>query len=35
MRTSGTMWSGVTDGLANGYLNTNTIATTAGLRFKF
>jgi predicted porin len=31
----GTMWSGVTDGLANGYLNTNTIATTAGLRFKF
>jgi len=32
----GSMWSGVTNGLANGYtLNRDTIATTAGLRFKF
>jgi predicted porin len=32
----GSMWSGVTDGLANGYdLNKDTIATTTGLRFKF
>ncbi len=32
----GTMWSGVRDGLAAGYdLNRDTIATTAGLRFKF
>ncbi len=31
----GSMWSGVTNGLANGYLNKDTIATTAGLRFKF
>ena len=32
---AGTMWSGVTDGLANGYLNKDNVATTAGLRFKF
>lgn len=32
---AGTMWSGVTDGLANGYINKDNIATTAGLRFKF
>jgi len=32
----GSMWSGVENGLANGYtLNRDTIATTAGLRFKF
>jgi predicted porin len=32
----GSMWSGVKDGLANGYtLNRDTVATTAGLRFKF
>jgi predicted porin len=32
----GSMWSGVQNGLANGYtLNRDTIATTAGLRFKF
>jgi predicted porin len=32
----GSMWSGVTNGLANGYiLNRDTVATTAGLRFKF
>ncbi len=32
---AGSMWSGVTDGLANGYLNKDNIATTVGLRFKF
>jgi predicted porin len=32
----GSMWSGVQDGLANGYdFNRDTITTTAGLRFKF
>jgi predicted porin len=32
----GSMWSGVEDGLANGYtLARDTVATTAGLRFKF
>ena len=32
----GTFWSQVKDGLANGYdLNTSTLTTTAGLRFKF
>ncbi len=31
----GGMWSGVTGGLSNGYLNTNTTAVTTGLRFKF
>jgi predicted porin len=32
---AGTMYSGVRDGLANGYLFDTNIATTAGLRFKF
>ena len=32
---AGSMYSGVKDGLANGYLNTTNIATTAGLRFRF
>jgi len=32
---AGTMWSGVTDGLANGYLNKDNLATTVGVRFKF
>jgi predicted porin len=32
---AGTMYSGVQNGLANGYLFTTNIATTAGLRFKF
>ncbi len=32
---AGTMYSGVQDGLANGYLFSTNIATTAGLRFKF
>jgi predicted porin len=32
---AGTMYSGVQDGLANGYLFTTNIATSAGLRFKF
>jgi predicted porin len=32
---AGTMYSGVKNGLANGYLNTTNVATTAGLRFKF
>ena len=32
---AGTMYSGVQDGLANGYLFTTNLATTAGLRFKF
>jgi len=32
----GSMWSGVKDGLANGYVfNRDTVTTTAGLRFKF
>jgi predicted porin len=31
----GSMWSGVRNGLANGYLNKDTVATTTGLRFKF
>jgi predicted porin len=31
----GTFWSGVQDGLANGFLNSNNVATTLGLRFKF
>jgi predicted porin len=31
----GSMWSGVQNGLANEYINSNTIATTTGLRFKF
>jgi hypothetical protein len=29
------MWSGVTNGLANGYYDRDNIATTLGLRFKF
>ena len=32
---AGSMYSGVQDGLANGYLYKTNIATTAGLRFKF
>jgi len=32
---AGSMWSGVTNGLANGYINRDNIATTLGLRFKF
>jgi predicted porin len=32
---AGTFWSGVQNGLANGYLNADNIATTVGLRFKF
>jgi predicted porin len=32
---AGTMWSGVQNGLANGYLNADNIATTIGARFKF
>jgi predicted porin len=31
----GGMWSGVQDGLANGYINKDNIATTLGVRFKF
>jgi predicted porin len=31
----GSFWSGVQNGLANGYLNKDNIATTLGLRFKF
>jgi predicted porin len=31
----GTMWTGVQDGLANGFLNKSTLTTTAGIRFKF
>ena len=31
----GTFWTGVQDGLANGFLNTSTLTTTTGLRFKF
>jgi predicted porin len=32
---AGSMWSGVQDGLANGYLNKDNVATTVGVRFKF
>jgi predicted porin len=32
---AGTMWSGVQNGLANGYLDKDNIATTVGVRFKF
>ena len=32
---AGSMWSEVQDGLANGFLNKDNIATTVGLRFKF
>jgi len=32
---AGLMWSEVTDGLANGYLNRSNTATTVGLRFRF
>ncbi|HEY6482409.1 MAG TPA: porin [Steroidobacteraceae bacterium] len=32
---AGAMWSGVQDGLANGYLNKNNIDPTLGVRFKF
>ena len=32
---AGTMWSGVKDGLANGFINKDNVATTAGLRFRF
>jgi predicted porin len=32
---AGTMWSGVLNGLANGYLNKDNVATTVGVRFKF
>jgi predicted porin len=32
---AGSMWSGVQNGLANGYINKDNVATTAGLRFKF
>jgi predicted porin len=32
---AGSMWSGVTNGLANGYINRDNIATTLGVRFKF
>ncbi len=31
----GTFWTGVQDGLANGFLNTSTLTTTTGVRFKF
>jgi predicted porin len=31
----GTMWTGVQDGLANGFLNKSTLTTTTGIRFKF
>jgi predicted porin len=31
----GTMYSGVTDGVANGYYDTTNVATTLGARFKF
>jgi hypothetical protein len=31
----GTLWSGVTDGLANEFLNTSTLTTTVGVRVKF
>ncbi len=32
---AGSMWSGVTNGLANGYIARDNIATTLGVRFKF
>ena len=32
---AGAFWSGVQDGLANGFLQKDNIATTVGLRFKF
>lgn len=32
---AGSMWSGVKDGLANGYINKDNVATTVGARFKF
>jgi predicted porin len=32
---AGSMYSGVQDGLANGFINKTNIATTAGLRFRF
>jgi len=31
----GTFYTGVQDGLANGFLNKSTLTTTAGIRFKF
>ena len=31
----GSFWSGVQDGLANGYINKDNIATTLGVRFRF
>ena len=31
----GSMYSTASDGPSSGFLNTNTLATTAGLRFKF
>src|SRR5258705_234695 len=31
----GTMYTGVQDGLANGFLNKSTLTTTTGIRFKF
>jgi predicted porin len=31
----GSLWSGVADGLASGFLNTSTLTTTLGLRFRF
>jgi predicted porin len=31
----GTFWSGVQDGLANGFLNKSTLTTTTGVRFRF
>jgi predicted porin len=31
----GTFWTGVQDGLANGFLNKSTITTTTGVRFRF
>jgi predicted porin len=32
---AGSMWSGVQNGLANGYIDRDNIATTLGVRFKF
>jgi len=31
----GTFWTGVQDGLANGFLNKSTLTTTTGIRFRF
>jgi hypothetical protein len=31
----GTFYTGVQDGLANGFLNKSTVTTTTGIRFKF